>query len=403
MVLRAVRMAVGLVAGLAVVVALALPARAQFKGTIKIGNFCDRLGPTQTVGVKYCQGFHDYFDLVNSKGGIEGLKVEHLEIEHGYAVPKAVEGYKKFKADGYIAVLSYGTPITDALKTFVNQDKISFLTPGFGISDVEDSTKFPYVFVGVASYKSQVAAIYQYIKDAWKGPGAAKVAYLFYDNPAGRDPLDYVQGLPKKLGGLELVGEIACPPPCAEISSQLLQLQKVNPDYVISHLFGKGPALSVKEAKKVGLKAQLISLVWGFSEDEIAVGGPDDEGYMGLNFVAMPGDDPPAYREIREMYAKQGKQPPKEMGSLYYTRGVFNGALLTEAARHAVKLAGGKAPTGEQYKKGMESIANFDGNGLSAPTTITASNHAGSRKVRLYKVQGGKFVLVRDWFEGPHL
>jgi len=89
MVLRAVRMAVGLVAGLAVVVALALPARAQFKGTIKIGNFCDRLGPTQTVGVKYCQGFHDYFDLVNSKGGIEGLKVEHLEIEHGYAFKNA--------------------------------------------------------------------------------------------------------------------------------------------------------------------------------------------------------------------------------------------------------------------------------------------------------------------------
>ncbi|HEV8310384.1 MAG TPA: ABC transporter substrate-binding protein [Methylomirabilota bacterium] len=387
------------------VVALVVSVGVSQGKVLKIGNFCDRLGPTQTVGVKYCPGFHDYMDLINSRGGIEGYKIEHNEVEHGYAVPKAVEGYNKFKAEGYLAVVSYGTPITDALKTFANRDKISLLTPGFGISDVEDATKFPYVFVGVASYKSQVAAIYQYIKEAWKENRAAKIAYLFYDNPAGRDPLDYVRELPKKLGNMELVGEVACPPPCAEASSQMLQIQRLNPDFVISHLFGKGPALTVGERAKLGMKATMISLVWGFSEDEVNVNGPAAEGYMGVNFVVMPEDlaKLPVAKDIADMYKKGGKEPPKEMNSIYYVRGIMNAALFTEAAKHAIKAAGGSAVTGEHFKKGMESIKDFTGEGTIAPTTITATNHAGSRKVRLYKVQGGKFVLVKDWFEGPHL
>jgi branched-chain amino acid transport system substrate-binding protein len=387
------------------VVALTVSVGLSQGRVLKIGNFCDRLGPTQTIGVKYCVGFHDYMDLINSRGGVDGHKIEHNEIEHGYAVPKAVEGYNKFKSEGYLAVVSYGTPITDALKTFANRDKISLLTPGFGISDVEDATKFPYVFVGVASYHSQVSAIYQYIKETWKENRAVKVAYLFFDNPAGRDPLDVVRGLPKKLGNMELVGEVACPPPCAEASSQMLQLQRLNPDFIISHLFGKGPSLTVGERAKLGMKATMISLVWGFSEDEVNVNGPAAEGYMGVNFVVMPEDlaKLPVHKDIVDMYKKAGKEPPKEMNSVYYVRGIMNAALLTEAAKHAIKAAGGGAVTGEHFKRGMESIKDFTGEGTMAPTTITVTNHAGSRKVRLYRVQGGKFVLAKDWFEGPHL
>lgn len=30
-------------------------------------------GPTETVGVVLCPGYHDYVDLVNEKGGGQGL------------------------------------------------------------------------------------------------------------------------------------------------------------------------------------------------------------------------------------------------------------------------------------------------------------------------------------------
>jgi len=124
-----------------------------------------------------------------------------------------------------------------------------------------------------------------------------------------------------------------------------------------------------------------------------------------VNFVVMPEDlaKLPVHKDIVDMYKKAGKEPPKEMNSIYYVRGIMNGALMIEAGKFAIKAAGSGPMTGEHFKKGMESIKDFTGEGTMSPTTITPINHAGSRKVCLYRVQNGKFALVKDWFEGPHL
>ena len=37
---------------------------------------CDRTGPTQINGVVLCPAMHDYYNLINSKGGVEGYKIK---------------------------------------------------------------------------------------------------------------------------------------------------------------------------------------------------------------------------------------------------------------------------------------------------------------------------------------
>jgi branched-chain amino acid transport system substrate-binding protein len=382
------------------VVALTVSVGLSQGKVLKIGNFCDRLGPTQTIGVKYCVGFHDYMDLINSRGGVDGHKIEHNEIEHAYAVPKAVEGYNKFKSEGYLAVVSYGTPITDALKTFANRDKISLLTPGFGISDVEDATKFPYVFVGVASYKSQIAAIYQYIKESWKENRAAKVAYLFYDNPAGREPIDVLADIAEKEGFQ--LKTFAVPPPGVEMGAQVLDIaQRFRADFVVAHLFGGAPSVSIKEFKRVGYALRkVVSFVWGAAEANIdgAGGFGVAEGYSAMQFAGV-GTDYPVLNEIRAMYKKQGKEPPREMAStVFYNRGVLIGALHVEAIRHAVKAKPDGKITGADAKAGFEKISNFTLGGLVPPLKITPTDHEGGGLVQIWQVKGGKFVKVTDWF-----
>jgi len=70
----------GLVAGAAATLSLAGTAIAQDK-TLIIGVQCDRTGATQIVGTVLCPAMHDYFNLINSKGGIEGYKIKHDEID----------------------------------------------------------------------------------------------------------------------------------------------------------------------------------------------------------------------------------------------------------------------------------------------------------------------------------
>jgi branched-chain amino acid transport system substrate-binding protein len=153
-----------LVLGAAAAVSLAGTAGAQDK-TLIIGVQCDRTGATQIVGTVLCPAMHDYFNLVNSKGGIDGYKIKHDEIDNGYKVPDAVEAYQRQKQEGAILMTLYGTPQTVALNQRLEEDHIPTTSPGFGISAAADGTRYPYLFPIAATYWSQGAAAIKFVKD----------------------------------------------------------------------------------------------------------------------------------------------------------------------------------------------------------------------------------------------
>ena len=99
-------------------------AQAQNKELV-FGLQCDRTGATQTVGVYLCPGYHDYIDLLNSKGGIEGYKIKVIEIDNEYKVPPAMEAHERFKMEGEVLEGVYGTPQIAALTKKLEEDKNS--------------------------------------------------------------------------------------------------------------------------------------------------------------------------------------------------------------------------------------------------------------------------------------
>jgi branched-chain amino acid transport system substrate-binding protein len=372
---------------------------------VVIGWFCDRTGATQLVGVNMCLGAHDFIRLINKKGGIAGHPLKLLEVEHGYEVPKAVEGYESMKRSGVVSVFSYGTPITYALTPRFNDDRISGITPGFGRADATDGRRFPYIFPVAASYWSQGAAAVKFVLDAWKKAGKQpqelKLAYVYYDNPAGREPMPTLERLAKKEGFQ--MRTFAVPPPGLEMSAAALDIaRRYRADWVITHLFGRSPSVSMKELSKVGYPMdKVISLVWGAAEpDADAAGWEIAQGYYGLQFAGV-GQDFPVIQEIIKMYKDEGQEPPEPLvrSSVYYNRGVFGTALQVEAVRLAIEKFG-EPVTGEKVKKGFESIKDYTLGGLVPPMEITEQDHEGGGWVRIYQVKDKKWVPVTDWFTG---
>jgi len=367
---------------------------------IVIGLQCDRTGPTNNIGPFLCPGYHDYIALVNSKGGVEGHKVRALEVDTEYKVPPAVEAYERHKKEGAVLIGIYGTPQTYALNQKLTEDRIPGTAPGFGIAASKDGQKYPYVFPLAASYWSQAAAAVKFVKDQLKGLKGKKIAYLFYDNPAGREPIPILEDI-QAAEGFQLK-TFAVPPPGVEMGAQALDIaQRYRADFVISHLFGKAPSVQLKELKRVGYPlSKIVSLVWGHGEADVeAAGGwAAAEGYYGVQFAGV-GSDFPVLAEIREMYKKQGKEPPKEMAStVFYNRGVFIAALHVEAIRNALKAKKDGKITGDDVKKGMERVSGFTLGGLVPPLKITPEDHEGGGLVQVWQVKGGKFVRVTDWF-----
>jgi branched-chain amino acid transport system substrate-binding protein len=379
----------------------AAPSHAQAKGEIVIGLQCDRTGPTQLVGTVLCPGFHDYVALVNSKGGVEGRQLKALEIDHEYKVPAAVESYERHKKDGAVTMAIYGTPQIYALAAKLTEDRIPGTSPGFGSGAAADGQRYPYIFPIAATYYSQGAAAVDFVKKQLGGSlKGKKIAYIFYDNPAGREPIDLLLDIAEREGFQ--LKTFAVPPPGVEMGAQVLDIaQRFRADFVISHLFGGAPSVSIKELKRVGYPMRkVIGMVWASAEDNIegAGGFAVAEGYYVMQFAGV-GSDFPVLNEIREMYKKQGKPAPKEMAStVYYNRGVLIAALHVEAIRNALKAKPDGKITGADVKAGFEKISNFTLGGLVPPLKVTPQDHEGGGLVQIWQVKGGKFEKVTDWF-----
>jgi branched-chain amino acid transport system substrate-binding protein len=392
---------IAVVTGVAGLLGSAALAGAQSKGEVVIGVQCDRTGATQIVGTVLCPAFHDYIALVNSKGGVEGRQIKAIEIDHEYKVPPAVESYERHKKEGAVTIAVYGTPQIYALAAKLTEDRIPGTSPGFGSAAAADGIRYPYIFPIAATYWSQGTAAVDFVKKQLGGSlRNKKIAYIFFDNPAGREPIEVLEDLATKEGFQ--LKTFAVPPPGVEMGAQALDIaQRFRADFVIAHLFGGAPSVSIKEFKRVGYPLRkVVSFVWGAAEANIegAGGFAVAEGYYAMQFAGV-GTDYPVLNEIREMYKKQGKDAPKGMAStVFYNRGVLIAALHVEAIRNALKAKPDGKITGEDAKKGFEKISNFTLGGLVPPLKITPQDHEGGGLVQIWQVKDGKFVKVTDWF-----
>lgn len=386
----------GLVAG-----GIISPPPAQAKEYV-VGLQIDRSGPTQNIGPFFGDGYQDYMKLANKQQLLgAGNTIRVVEVDHGYTVPKGMEAFERQKAEGALIISLFGTPTTLALLPKLNEFHIPGTSPGFGSAASRDGTKpdFGYVFPIAASYWSQATAGVKFVMDNWKDTSRKpKIAYLYFDNPAGREPFPIFEELQKRLG-FELK-TYAVPSPGLEMGPQVLEIaRQYKADWVITHLFGRAPGVSIKEFQRVGFpRNHIVSFVWGSAESDLQVAGAEAaEGYYGMQFAGA-GDNYDVIRQIKQMYGE--KNIPKSMDvSVYYNRGVLIAAVHARAIQLALQKKGPNI-TGADVKVGMEGIKDFGLGGLLPPLNITAKDHEGGGWVRMYQVQKGKWVPVTDWYHG---
>ena len=384
----------------AVALALCASGAAAQEKEIVIGMQCDRTGPTQITGTTLCPAYHDYVSLVNSKGGLEGYKVRVIEIDHEYKVPPAMEAHERFKKEGAIFHSVYGTPQIAALIKKLEEDKMAATSPGFGSAAAADGKRYPYVFPVAATYWSQATVSVDFIKKQLGGNlKGKKIALLFFDNPAGKEPIPVLEDLAKREG-FEL-RTFGVPSPGIEMGAQILDITtRFRPDFVINHTFGRAPAVALKELKSKGFPlSKVVGFVWAVSEADLAAAGGMGfvDGYYTLQYAGV-GKDFPVLKEIEAMYKKQGKPVPKEMDTtVLYNRGVYQAAVQLEAIRQAIVAKKGEKPTTVDVRDGFEKIQKVPVGELAPPLKITPEDHEGGGWVQVWQVKGGKYVKVSEW------
>lgn len=384
--------------GAAAVLAVAAgSAQAQDK-VIKIGLAEDFTAVYTFVTSDYNQGQRDYFTLINERGGIKGYKIQADVVDTANQPQRGIEAYERMKNEGAVLVDFLSTPVSRAVVPRALKDQVNMLTLFHGRSDAADGETFPYIFPMTPLYWSQATNILQYIKEQEKGNlKGKKIALVGIDSPFGREPQPIFQALAEKEG-FEL-GIHPYPSPGNEQSATWTAVRRFQPDWTVIWGAGGGQTVSLREAIRNGVKLdRLLSVIW-LSEVDTEIAGKDAaKGVLRFEGAAY-GKDSAVIKAIEsEVVAKgKGAGPAAKVGSSYYNIGVAGAALVAEGIRIALEKDAGPL-TGPKLKAGLESISNFDAQGLIPPVTITAKDHQGGGKGRISQWDGTKWVPKTDWY-----
>lgn len=372
-----------------------------------------RVGPYGANGASLFGGMIDYFNYINMKGGIDGVKITWEECETEYNNAKGVECYERLKSKaqkspGPLHPLSTG--ISYALADKVVADKIPLVMMGYGLTMAVDGSVFPWAFPLVTTYQMQASAIIKFLKDKEKGSlEGKKIAFLYHDSAYGKEPILALQA-ESKLNKFTLI-EIPVPHPGNEQGAQWQRIRQERPDYVIMWGWGVMNMTAIKTAQKMGYpRDRMIGSWWSGSEEDTVPAGDAAKGYMSAT-MNVAGKGVPLIADIEKTVYGAGKgnmQDKSKVGSILYNRGVATALVSVEAIRTAqAKFGKGKAMSGEQVRWGLEHLnltearlKELGASGLLPEVKTSCSNHEGSGKVKLQQWDGTKWVVLTEWLEG---
>jgi branched-chain amino acid transport system substrate-binding protein len=343
------------------------------------------------------QAVKDYAAVLNMKGGLEGSPIDIIVQDHGNEPQRGIECYERVKGKAMtIDLLS--TPVSRAVLPRAMKDGEIMIQALVGRGDAVDGEVFKWVFPLGPTYWGQAANIVSYAKKAAGGSlKGKKIAFLYIDYPFGQEPIPVLRELEKREGfELQL---FPYPLPGSDQSSAWSQIRRFQPDTIIHWAFSAMHVVASKEAKRNGVPLdKVISVNWFNEVDLNNIGAAEAKGIR-KSAVVVSGAEHALIKEIkRELYDKgKGNGDVKFLADTYYNIGLAIYAPIFEAARLAIKAE--KAPlTAEKMRRGLESIRNFDANGLMPALNVTAKDHGGGGKTRIEMWDGAKWVAQTDWF-----
>jgi branched-chain amino acid transport system substrate-binding protein len=148
------------------------------KGTLKVGIMTPTTGKAASKGVPLRDANLDCIEYINSElGGVNGYKIEAINLDSQYDSAIAVTDIKKFMDDGCIFFTTSSSTEMDYVKEIANRAEF----PGLVAYSSPSNYRPPAHIYGQApDYADDwVAFANYYLKNVWKGTGNDFQAEVF--------------------------------------------------------------------------------------------------------------------------------------------------------------------------------------------------------------------------------
>ncbi len=236
-------------ASLAALAAAGLPAPAQERRRIVLGQSCALSGPAAQLGQQMRVGAKLCFDAVNAAGGVNGLQIELRTLDDGYEPDRCKANTQALIDEDVFALFGYvGTPTSLAALPLVNQARIPLFAPLTGAEALRDPMS-RWVFHVRASYYEETALIVRQLTQL----GLQRISVFHQNDSYGKAGLDGVKRALKPLGLVPLATSTV-ERNTVEVGKAVRELVPGAPEAIVMVSAYRSCAAFIRSARKAGYR-----------------------------------------------------------------------------------------------------------------------------------------------------
>jgi ABC-type branched-subunit amino acid transport system substrate-binding protein len=224
---------------------------------IKFGQTIALSGPASAYSI-VGRAEAAYFQMINEQGGVNGRKLNFLDVDDAYSPPKTLEQTRRLVEQEGVAFLfnGIGTAAQIAVRPYLNENKVPQLFSGFGIVDPEH---YPWTLPFFQIYATE-AAIYAHY--TLQTQPQAKIAILYQNDDLGHS---YLKGFMGGLGAEHasmIVKTASYEVSEPTVDSQVISLQGSGSDVLLIAASPKFATQAIRKAADLSWKpTRYISVV----------------------------------------------------------------------------------------------------------------------------------------------
>jgi branched-chain amino acid transport system substrate-binding protein len=335
---------------------------------VVLGQSVALSGPAAQLGLDMQQGANLYFNLVNSRGGVNGRKIVLKTLDDGYEPPRAVANTKQFiEQDKVFALFGYvGTPTSQAVMPLFTEARVPYIGPFTG-AEILRAPHNRYIFNIRASYYDETEAIVQHLT----AMSVDKIAVFYQNDAYGQAGLAGVERALKKRN-LNVAAKGTVERNTVDVKKAVEEMKKADPQAIVMISAYKSCAQFIKDMKKEGKNPTFWNVSFVGSKALAKELDREGRGVQISQVVPFPWDSTvPVVKEYRKLLEETKGEPG--FGTL---EGFIAAKVTVEGLRRA-----GRNLNRETFIRAMESMDNYDAGGFKV--NFGPDNHNGSKFVDL--------------------
>ena len=343
-------------------------------------------------------GYNDCQSYLNDKGGVRGEKVVFLVEDNRWDVTAEIAVINRMLTmePKEELLLFCGNLITGTLKALSEKINKEVKIPSIALSySVEmfgkngGPGKYPYYFSVGPDYAQQIGILLRYIKKDHKKDSPPRLAVVYSPTEYGRDPLADLKEEASRLG-IKIVAEEEMAVSASDVTSQVLNIRKAQPDYIIWHGFLPRMLVApvfLKTVRQYLPKVPILGTHYQTTTPMITGGGEAADGLIGVSTLPQWYETQnPFIKLVREQAEKRGRKLTENDQPDY-----IQGWALGMLGAHAVDVAIASGDlTREGVKKALEK-STWDFAGMYEGRKFSYASH----KVPMIRVFKASFSQRR--------